>query len=502
MDMAPETRATAGQRLIAPLLLAATLAVAFFPAWQSMAQIWWTTVTYHHGFVVAPVALALIWMERKALAGLPIRFEPLALVPLAGFACLWLLGEAGAAQLLQHIGVVGLLVSGLVAILGRHIARVIAFPLLFLFFMVPFGDFLVPFLQDITARFSVMLLRALDIPVFHNGIMIDLPNGRFEVAEACAGIRFLIANVVVAAVFAHLSYRRWWKWLVFMALAVVIPILANGLRAFGIILIAHLTDNEYAVGVDHLVYGWGFFTVVMLIVLFVGNLFADKPLAAAAPTPALTSAPRRIGIAGTVALAVIVLAPPAYAYLVMRTPADLPTVTLPPPPEVVGWTRVDAPGDWQPQLANTDARAVWAYRQDAAVADLAIGYWAFERQGAEAVYHANRMADNESWTRIGVGRHRLSIADLPTTVQRERMQSYIDYRAVLWWYWIGGSFTADTITAKLLQVRDRLLGRHRPAAIVALSARYADSPEEAHKIIEQFLASGVDLQGYLSGLDR
>ena len=500
--MASETRMTAGQRLIAPLLLIAMLTVAFFPTWQSMAAVWWDTVTYHHGFVVAPVALVLIWMERKALTGLPVHFEPLALVPLAGFAGLWLLGEAGDVQLFQHAAVVGLLVSGLVAVLGRYIARAIIFPLLFLFFMVPFGDFLVPHLQDITARFSVILLRALDIPVFHNGIMIDLPNGRFEVAEACAGIRFLIANIVVAAVFAHLSYQRWWKWAIFMALAVVIPIIANGLRAFGIILIAHLTDNEYAVGVDHLVYGWGFFTVVMLLVLFVGNLFADNPSAAPHSAPLLVSTTGHIGIVGSALLAAIALAAPVYAYLVMRAPADIPSVTRLSPIEIAGWTRVEEPGDWQPQLINADAEAIWTYRQGGAVVDLAIGYWAFERQGAEVVYHANRMADNEAWTRISAGKYQLNVDDLPSTVRRERMQAFSDHRAVLWWYWVGGDFTADTITAKLLQVRDHLLGRHRPAAIVALSAHYAESPDEAHEIIERFLAADIDLQGYLSGFGR
>lgn len=501
MDMALETRATTGRRFIAALLLVAVLIAIFFPTWQSMVMVWWNTVTYHHGFLVAPVTVALIWLERKTLIGLPIRFEPLALLPLAGCAGLWLLGEAGDVQLFQHVAVVGMLVTGLTAVLGRHIVRAIAFPLLFLFFMVPFGDFLVPYLQDITARFSVALLRAIDIPVFHNGFMIDLPNGRFEVAEACAGIRFLIANVVVAAVFAHLSYRRWWKWAIFMLLAVAIPVLANGLRAFGIILIAHLTDNAYAVGVDHLIYGWGFFTFVMLIVLFIGNLFADKaPSKVSAPILPQSSG-AGIGLVGVMALAAVILTPPAYAYLVMRAPAAVPAIDAA-PPEVPGWTLVEVSGDWRPRLTNADADTVWTYRHATGEIDLAMGYYAFERQGAEVVYHANRMADDETWTRIDIGMRGLSVSGLPAIVRSERIQAYGRDRAVLWWYWIGGTFTADNLTAKFLQVRDHLLGRHQPAAILAISAPYTEDPEKAYELVERFMGSGVDLQAYLASLTR
>ena len=68
-------------------------------------------------------------------------------------------------QLLQHVAVVGMLVTVAVALLGRDVARVLWFPLLFLFFMVPFGEGLVPWLQAFTARFAVALLRLVGVPV-------------------------------------------------------------------------------------------------------------------------------------------------------------------------------------------------------------------------------------------------------------------------------------------------------------------------------------------------
>src|SRR3954454_12398857 len=107
--------------------------IAFWPSWSSMAGIWWQTTTFHHGFLIAPIALLLIWRLRPRLKGQEPRQEPLALIGLAACTGLWLLGEAAQVQLLQHLAVVAMLVALVVALLGRTIAWRLAFPLLFLF---------------------------------------------------------------------------------------------------------------------------------------------------------------------------------------------------------------------------------------------------------------------------------------------------------------------------------------------------------------------------------
>ena len=497
-------------RIAILLATLAAIALAFAPSWVSMIKIWETTVTYHHGFLVLPIALWLIWRQRQAMRQQSVQFEPLALLPALGFALLWLIGRAGDIQLFEHVAVVGLAVSAAGALLGRHLCGTIAFPLLFLFFMVPFGDVFVPQLQNITAHFAVALLRLSDIPVFHDGFIIETPSGKFEVAEACAGIRFLIANVMVAAIFAHLSYRRVWKWVLFMVLAVIIPIVANGLRAYGIVLIAYWTDNEYAVGVDHLVYGWGFFTVVMLLILFVGNLFADPPAPVQDTRTTALPAATTTSPALLIALAAIILAPPLYARLAMQPPpVSAPSLSA---PEITGdWQQALPASAWQPRIANADATATWHYANNAPNQpgiDLAIAYFSHERQGAEVVYHANRMADNEHWTRTSIQRRTTGLsAALPellgAKLYHERLNNrFGGHRLVWWWYWIDGEFTSDPLRAKLYQLTARLMGRHPPAAIIALSTAYRERPVEAEAAIQHFLAtSGLDLAAHMQSLE-
>lgn len=487
-------------------LLALLLALVFglfWQTWQTLPRIWWLTATYHHGFIILPISLGLVWLRRRELARTLPRRDALGLAILGGFVLLWVFGQAASTQAVQHVAVVGMLIGVAVTVLGRDASRIIAFPLLFLFFMVPEGEFLVPPLQDVTAQISVVLLRLIDIPVFHSGYFIETPSGLFHVAEACAGIRFLIANVVVATLFAHLSFERVWKWIAFLALAVVVPIIANALRAFGIIYIAYLTDNEYAVGVDHIIYGWGFFTVIMLLLLYIGSLFADRRPTAIAPTATPETAPTA-GAAGTrpwlaAASVAVLLAGPAYVRLVVDPPTVVPAVASPAIGLSTSWQRLERLPDWRPQIRNADMELVESYGSGDRRVDLAIAYFAFQRQGAEVVNYANRVADGERWSRAGQGWHEPVLGDLPR-LRHERLLGRGEQREVLWWYWVDGTFTADRLHAKWLQFGDRLFGRHRPAAIVAVSTLADEPAGSALATLEAFLGQAGPLDVYLAGI--
>ncbi len=475
-----------------------TLMAAFWPSWRSMAQVWWNTTTFHHGFLIGPIALFLVWRQRRALAELEPRQEPLALVPLAVATALWLVGEAGDVQLLQHVAVIGMSVAVVIALLGREIARLLWFPLLFLFLMVPFGEGLVPWLQDVTARLAVFLLRLTGVPVFHDGVLIETPSGLFEVAEACAGIRFLIANLVIVVLFAHLAFRKVWKWALFLILGAVVPIAANGVRAFGIVYIAYRTDNAYAAGIDHLVYGWGFFTAVMLLLLVIGRQMADEdasgPSERATRKLRPTDRPWRVSFVPLV-LAVLA-AGPAYAALGMTSskPIAPPQVALP-DGEGAWRSAPEQPLSWEPSLVGADLEQRRRYTRgdDGRPVDLFVGFFASQRQGAEIVHQGHRLSDGDHWLRAASGSMPFHAPGLPAEVPFERQVSRPggEQQLVFWWYWIDGTFTADPLHAKFLQIADRLLGRSAPGAIVAIAVPLdPEAPAAARSLVESFLGSG------------
>ena len=106
--------------------------------------------------------------------------------------------------MVPQFSLVFLVIFSIITILGWQAAKTIAFPLIFLLFAVPFGEFTQPKLMEWTAKFTVVGLRLTGVPVYSEGQHIIIPSGTWSVVEACSGVRYLIASVTVGTVFAYL----------------------------------------------------------------------------------------------------------------------------------------------------------------------------------------------------------------------------------------------------------------------------------------------------------
>src|SRR5690606_16604230 len=133
--------------------------------------------------------------------------------------------------------------------------RLMWFPLLYLFFMVPFGEVLVPWLMRLTASSAVLGIQLSGIPVYQDGFLFSLPSGDFEVIKACSGIRFLMTTLAVGAVFAYVAYTSMKRRALFMLAAAVVPVAANLVRVYAVVLVAHLSDMRIGAGADHVLAG-------------------------------------------------------------------------------------------------------------------------------------------------------------------------------------------------------------------------------------------------------
>ena len=244
--------------------------------WSEMARQWWDASTYNHILLVPPILAWLVRMRWPELAKLAPRtwWPGLAWLGVGLFA--WLAGTMAGINLVSQLGAVLLLQAAVAVLLGPRVAAGLLFPLAYMLFLVPFGDEIVPALQAITAEMAVALTHASGVPAQIDGVFIDTPAGLFEVAEACSGVKFLVAMVALGALVAHLCFASWKRRAMFMAAAVVVPVLANGVRAWGTIYIAQSQGIEFAAGFDHIVYGWIFFALVMAMVLGASWRFFDR----------------------------------------------------------------------------------------------------------------------------------------------------------------------------------------------------------------------------------
>lgn len=308
--------------LTALALAALALVAVTAGAWGAMLHQWWNIDTYNHLLLVPFIVAWLVALKERELASLaPQPFAP-ALLAVAGALGLWAGGERLGIDLVAQAGAVLALQSAVVTVLGLRVSLVLAVPLAFACFLVPFGDEIIAPLQYLTADIAIALTRWSGVAARIEGIHIHTPAGLFIVAEACSGVKFLIAMVQLGVLVCAVRLERWRVRIAFMAACIIVPILANGVRAFATILVAQVIGAERATGFDHIVYGWIFFAIIVALLLGAAWRFATResethgwPLAAiagwhwVARAEAFRIAPIGAALAITALAAIAALAP-------------------------------------------------------------------------------------------------------------------------------------------------------------------------------------------------
>lgn len=259
-------------------LAAAVLALVTvtFREWGEMAHQWWNIDTYNHLLLVPVIIGWLVMLKAGELARItPRAFAP-GLALLVAALALWGAGRASGINLVAQAGAVGAVQAAVVSVLGLRAAVLLALPIAFAAFLVPFGDEIIAPLQFITADIAIALTHWSGIEASIAGIHIHTPAGLFIVAEACSGVKFLIAMVTLGVLVCATRFTRWRRRAAFMAACVIVPILANGVRAWATIYVAQFVGAEKASGFDHIVYGWIFFAIVVAALLGAGWRFFER----------------------------------------------------------------------------------------------------------------------------------------------------------------------------------------------------------------------------------
>jgi exosortase A len=456
---------------LAALGLAWAAILAFFhrDAIQ-MVSIWWDSSTFNHCLLILPL---IFWLVRQRLPELG-RLAPAAWWPglalVAAGALAWLVGEAGGLSLARHFGLVTMLQGCVVACLGKAVARGLFFPIFYAWFLVPAGEEIQPAMQTITADMVTFLLRLTRVPAHIEGVFISIPTGNFQVAEACSGVKFLVAMLALGALAANVCFRSWRRRIPFLIACVLVPILANGIRAWGTIYIAWLSgSNAFAESFDHVVYGWIFFAIVIALILGSAWPWFDRQVGDPWFDPlALQPAGTRPGPAGRLAQVAAVAITLAAAPLLWSSaiasagsraaPAGIALPTL------TGWTPV-APGGrlWQPHFAGADRIATGRYRDASGdEVDLAIIVYARQSEGHKLIGFGQGAAGGHwAWT---------ADAPAPAGGRSEMLFSFGTVREVISFYRIGSIVTGSPAAAKLETMKAHLLGGPQRAVAILVSA--------------------------------
>lgn len=447
-----------------------------------------------------------MWDRRAVLSGSKPHPEPRIIVFTVMLSLGWVIARASNILEARQLFAIAMLQTIVAAVLGWRLYRSLLAPMLYLFFLVPSGEFLVPWLQDFTARFVVFALGVVGVPVYADGTIIEIPAGTFVVAEACAGLRFLIASFAFGVFYAVLVYQSRRRRLAFIGLSLGVPIVANWLRAFGIVYLANVTGNAQAIMADHIIYGWGFFAAITLALIFLGYTFADgnhrAPFSGLGDR--ITSNKRNAKnsmILATAAMAFgFATVGPIYIAAIENGAKNTVLDDIQQPSVAAPWHSIRYSSlPWKPVIVNANKAFFTAYSDG--TRDVLFYMALYNRSGADSnlVRAQNRLADEDHWHIAAMKGAQVFLDDKPERVGVVEFQEG-DHQLVVWYFYIvDGRIVPSALEAKYYQIRNSIFGGNRVAAFVAVAVeRRAESSPT--KVLQDFLSAVGPLPDYVKNI--
>ena len=262
----------------------AVFIVVVWTFWASLSGLydqWMNNDDYSHGLLILPISLFLIWEKRKELLSLTPKMDWRGLLVMTVAICLYIAGELGAELFTIRASVITLFIGAMWWIYGYPVIRLLAFPLLLLYFMLPLPGFVhrnLTFpLQIIASTVSVEILNTLGFLAYREGNIIDMGFSQFQVVEACNGLRFILPLLVLGVIFAFSRPMAWWKRIVLVAITVPLALGTNVVRIAGTGILANYFGSEVAQGFFHDFSGWAVFMVCFIIFVIIAVILSRLP---------------------------------------------------------------------------------------------------------------------------------------------------------------------------------------------------------------------------------
>jgi EpsI family protein len=252
-------------------------------------------------------------------------------------------------------------------------------------------------------------------------------------------------------------------------------------------MIGHLSDNRLATGVDHLIYGWLFFGIVMLAVFSIGARWRediDAPSAIAVTEPSSPSAmPRSALLTLVAAFAIALMWRPVAFALTAPQPAG---AALNAPQAVGGWQAQPAAFiDWRPEYQQPDQQERLAFTKGDRSVGVYIAYYRNQTQGHELINTANQLVSshNPDFSQVEWGSRPIDFDAHHVSVDTATVRAGSRHFVAWHWYWVDGHMSSNTYVAKAALAWSRLLGRGDDSAAIVIYA----PKENGEQALEEFM---------------
>ena len=259
-------------RIASTGLIGILLLALFYPTLKWLVGEWLGNDYYSHGPLVPLISAFLAWRLWVKWPPEQRRIKPatIGLLPLGVGLIVYLYALLQRAYFAASLAMI-VIIAGLVwYLLGTAALRRFAFPIGFLFFMVPL-PFVEPLsvpLAQLTGALSAAIVRLFGVPIIVNGAQITLPNAELVVGAQCSGLRSIVTLMTLVALVIFLVEGAWWKKLLLALSSIVIAALGNVIRVASLLVVANIWGADAAFKYYHDYSGIVFFLSALALLLF------------------------------------------------------------------------------------------------------------------------------------------------------------------------------------------------------------------------------------------
>jgi len=224
---------------------------------------WFTDPSWSHGILIPLFSFYFLNQHKKKLIELRLKRNYLGLILLLLVLLFYILNTVQFRRgYLSRITVLASMASIVLFVGGWALVRYCWFPIGFLIFAIPlptriYRALTIPMRQWAATVASALLNLVSGLEATAHGVVIDVfYNGKhmvppLDVAEACSGMRLLMAFLALGVAMAYLHYRPFWQRLILLILTIPIAIFCNIVRVTVTGFIYILIGPKYAQGMYH-----------------------------------------------------------------------------------------------------------------------------------------------------------------------------------------------------------------------------------------------------------
>lgn len=456
-------------------------AVLFFPEWAAYFELWQTSIIYAHGFLVFGAIFVLLVLNRAEISALRPNPSFTALLGLLVLCGIMLIAKTADIKTIRLLAVPFIIASWGWTIWGFDYLRKVGVPVLLLISAAPIWDDMSPLFQAITVFFNQFFLDIVNIPAEIREFYITIPEGTFEVAGGCSGVRYLMVALFLAPFYGYLYYKSFSRSLLLTLIAGFLSMLANWVRVFGIIVAGHVTDMESSLIEDHELFGWITFVVFCLVPLFfIARALEPEESDALAPDTATSSTKNRPSVKKSGIFAVLA------SGLVLAVPVIFYSQTVLFEDQNEQW-RPEIPVNnnqwrgplrfaqiWNPSFVNADiSENLMFVSEDLARVQFSFVGYRTQGQNKELIYYRNRLFEDgwrqlASTTRAVNQPNAFNIGEVTETMLLD--ESSGDTVLVWSWYELGNYASRSRLKIKLVGGLQALTG-NSTGAFLALAGQ-------------------------------